>query len=65
MIAVGEMFALFVLYHFEQLSLIPTMATPFAVMLLLGIPMATLQIFKKVKEDWESKKIKMEHNFAE
>lgn len=65
MIAVGEMFAIFILYHFNSLTLIPTVVVPPTVILLLGIPMVTLQIFTKVKEDWESKKIKREHNFSE
>lgn len=65
MIAVGEIFAIFILYHFNSLTLIPTVVVPITVPFLVGIPMITLQIFKKVKEDWESKKIKTEHNFAE
>jgi hypothetical protein len=65
MIAIGEAFAIFILYHFNSLGLIPAIVVPITVPFLLGIPMVTLQIFKKVKEDLESKKIKREHNFAE
>lgn len=65
MIVVGEMFAIFVLYCFDSLTLIPTIFVPVSILLLLGMPMAILQTFKKVKEDLDSKKIRTEHKFAE
>lgn len=64
MITVGEMFAIFILYHFNSLHLIPVIFTPLAVLLLVGIPMATLQIYKKIRADRASKKIEKERNFA-
>lgn len=63
MIAVGEMFAIFVLYHFDSLTIIPILFVPPIVLLLFGIPMAITQIFKKLSEDRQSKKINETHDF--
>lgn len=60
----GEMFAIFILFHFNSLTLIPVILTPLTVLLLVGVPMAALQIYKKVRADRASKKIEKEHNFA-
>lgn len=64
MVTTGEMFAIFILFHFDALTLIPAMLTSPAVLLLIGIPMATLQIYKKRRADQKSKKIEKEQNFV-
>ena len=50
-IALGEMFAVFILYHFNLLIMPWLLLIPVAVLLNAGLPMTVVQFAKKIIED--------------
>lgn len=64
MIAITEILALVLLYLFDLVMLPSLIIIPIAVLVLIGSPMAILQIYKKWRTNRNIKKIKTEHNFS-
>lgn len=63
MVAAGQMFAIFVLYHFGRPDL--AILVPPIGLLLLGVPMAAFQIFKKWQINRKKDEIKEKRDFAQ
>lgn len=63
MIAISEIMALVLLYQFQLLQLLYLIIVPILALMLLGVPMAVTQIYKKRQSNQKINKIKTEHNF--
>lgn len=58
-IAIGEMFGIFILFHFNLLVMPWLMLVPLGFALNAGIPMFVLQLAKKIIEDRRNSKLAM------
>lgn len=56
-IAIGEMFGIFILFHFNLLIMPWLMLVPLGFALNAGIPMCVLQLAKKITEDRNNNKL--------
>lgn len=64
MIAISEIIALILLYHFNLLEPLYLIIVPISALALLGIPMAAAQIYKKWRANKKINKINTEHDFT-
>lgn len=64
MIAISEIMTLILLYQFQLLQLLYLIIVPILALMLLGVPMAVTQIYKKRKVNQKINKINTRHDFS-
>lgn len=64
MIAMSEILTLILLYHFDLLEPLYLIIVPISALMLLGVPMAAAQVYKKRQVNKTINKVKTEHDFS-